>query len=39
VCGIHELVSNALVLDGEKKRTMDLRQNPLPGFEGEEEEE
>jgi hypothetical protein len=29
---------NALILDGEKERTMDLRQNPLPGCESEEEE-
>ncbi|MFZ5813326.1 MAG: sulfate reduction electron transfer complex DsrMKJOP subunit DsrK [Thermodesulfobacteriota bacterium] len=38
VCGVHELVGNALILDGEKERTMDLRQNPLPGCESEEEE-
>ena len=37
VSGVHELVGNALVLDGEKKRTTDLRQNPLPGMEDEEE--
>jgi len=34
---VHELVGNAIVLDGEKKRTTDLRQNPLPGMEDEEE--
>ncbi len=39
VCGVHELVGNALVMTGEKKRTMDLRLEPLPGFEEEEEEE
>ena len=37
VSGVHELVGNALILDGEKKRTTDLRQNPLPGMEAEEE--
>ncbi|NOX20688.1 MAG: (Fe-S)-binding protein [Nitrospirae bacterium] len=39
VCGLHELVGNALVMTGEKKRTMDLRLEPLPGVEEEEEEE
>lgn len=29
VCGVHELVGNALVLPGEKKRKLDLRLNPL----------
>ena len=33
VTGIHELVANALVLPGEKKRTTDLRAEPLPGME------
>jgi len=33
VTGIHELVANALVLPGEKKRTTDLRGEPLPGME------
>ena len=37
VSGLHELVGNAIILDGEKKRTTDLRQNPLPGMEDEEE--
>ncbi len=32
VCGVHELVSNALILDGEKERTMDLRQIPAAGL-------
>jgi len=32
VVALHELVGNALVVTGEK-RTMDLRQNPLPGAE------
>ena len=29
VCGLHELVGNALVMDGEKARTADLRGEPL----------
>ena len=37
-CGVHELVSNALILPGEKKRTLDLRNEPLPGMEDEDEE-
>ncbi len=39
VCGVHELVGNALVMTGEQKRTMDLRMEPLPGVEEEEEGE
>jgi Fe-S oxidoreductase len=35
ICGVHELVGNALIMKGEKKRTMDLRQEELPGMEGE----
>jgi Fe-S oxidoreductase len=35
VCGIHELVANALVMRGEKERETDLRGEPLPGKEGE----
>ncbi|MBS3977276.1 MAG: (Fe-S)-binding protein [Syntrophomonadaceae bacterium] len=31
VTGLHELVGNALVLDGEKKRSVDFRGNPLKG--------
>ncbi len=42
-CGIHELVGNALVLPEEERgirqRKMDLRGNPLKGFEDEMEEE
>ena len=38
VTGVHELVGNALVLKGEKKRTTDLRGNPLPGVEEEQED-
>ncbi|WP_031481432.1 sulfate reduction electron transfer complex DsrMKJOP subunit DsrK [Maridesulfovibrio frigidus] len=34
VCGVHELVGNALILDGEKERETDLRLEPLPGKEG-----
>ena len=36
--GIHELVGNALILDGEKERETDLRGEPLPGKEVEEDE-
>jgi len=41
VCGVHELVGNALILDGEKERTLDLREEPIPGREeaGKEEAE
>ena len=31
VTGIHELVANALIMKGQKERTLDLRLNPLPG--------
>ena len=37
VTGVHELVANALVFEGEKKRTTDLRGEPLPGMEDEED--
>ena len=37
VTGVHELVGNALVFEGEKKRTTDLRGEPLPGMEDEED--
>ena len=33
VCGLHELVANALILPGETDRTTDLRGEPLPGME------
>jgi Fe-S oxidoreductase len=36
VCGTHELLANALVMKGEKKRTQDLRLEDLPGVEEEE---
>ncbi len=29
VCGLHELVGNALVMTGEKKRELNLRLEPL----------
>ncbi len=38
VAGIHEFVGNALVMKGEKKRTLNLRAEPLPGFAEEGEE-
>jgi Fe-S oxidoreductase len=38
VTGIHELVGNALILEGEQERTTDLRGEPLPGMEEEEED-
>lgn len=31
VCGVHELVGNALIMKGEKERKHDLRLEPLPG--------
>ena len=37
VCGLHELVANALVMKDEKERTTDLRGEPLPGIEKKEE--
>ncbi|NVM21279.1 MAG: (Fe-S)-binding protein [Desulfobacterales bacterium] len=36
VTGVHEMVANAMVLDGEKKKTVDLRGEPLPGKEDSE---
>jgi [DsrC]-trisulfide reductase subunit K len=39
VYGIHELVGNALILEGEQKREMDLRMEPLPGVEQTEEDD
>ena len=38
VTGITELVANAMVLEGQKKRTTDLRQEPMPGMEDDEDE-
>ena len=39
VTGVHELVANAMIMKGEKERTMDLRSEPLPGKEKKEESE
>jgi hypothetical protein len=41
VTGITELVANAMILKGEKKRTQNLRLEPIPGMEevGDEGEE
>jgi Fe-S oxidoreductase len=38
ISGTHELVANALVLEEGEVRTMDMRQEPLPGFEDEEDD-
>lgn len=38
VTGVHELLGNALVMEGEKQRTTDMRFEPLPGFEEEDED-
>jgi len=37
VCGLHELVANALIMTGEKERTTDLRGEALPGIAAKEE--
>jgi len=37
VTGVHELVGNALVLDGEKQRTTNLRAEPIGGMEEDED--
>lgn len=37
VSGLHELVANALVMKGEQKRTMDLRQEDLPNVSDDDE--
>lgn len=39
VTGLHELVANAMVLEGEKEKTVDLRGEPLPGHEDEDAED
>jgi len=39
VYGAHELVGNALVMEGETQRTTDLRGEPLPGMEEDSENE
>ncbi|MDP8206445.1 MAG: (Fe-S)-binding protein [Candidatus Electryonea clarkiae] len=37
VAGIHELVGNALIMEGAKERTVDLREEPMLGFDEESE--
>ncbi|MEK6744983.1 MAG: sulfate reduction electron transfer complex DsrMKJOP subunit DsrK [Nitrospirota bacterium] len=37
VCGLHELVANAMIMTGEKERTTDLRGEPLPSVQAKEE--
>jgi Fe-S oxidoreductase len=39
VCGVHELLGNAMIMTGETKRTMDLRLEDLPGVEEDEDED
>ena len=39
VTGLHEMVGNALNLPGQKERTTDLRSEPLPGMEEEDNAE
>jgi len=39
VTGITELVANAMVFEGEHERKVDLRLEPIPGMEGEQESE
>jgi len=39
VAGVHELVANALVMEGEKERTTDLRSEPLGGMEDSDNED
>jgi Fe-S oxidoreductase len=39
VTGVHELVANALVMEGEIERTTNLRGEPLGGGESEEDSE
>jgi Fe-S oxidoreductase len=39
VCGVHELVGNALIMKEGEKRETDLRGEPLPGMEDKGEEE
>jgi hypothetical protein len=36
---VHELVGNALVMEGETERTTDLRGEPLAGMEESEDED
>jgi hypothetical protein len=37
VTGVHEMVANAMVLEGEKERTVNYRGEPLPGMEDTED--
>ena len=37
ISGVHELVANALIMEGEKERTVDLRCEPLPCKESDED--
>jgi len=39
VTGISELVANAMILTGEKKRVQNLRLEPIPGMEAEDDDE
>jgi hypothetical protein len=39
VGGVHELVGNALIMEGERERDTDYRGEPLPHVEKKEEEE
>jgi Fe-S oxidoreductase len=39
VVGVHELVANALIMEGEGERTTDLRGEPLAGMEDSEDED
>ncbi len=39
ITGVHELVGNALVMEGETERTTDLRGEPLAGMEESEDED
>jgi hypothetical protein len=38
VTGLHEMVGNALIMEGENERKTDLRGEPLPGMEEEADE-
>ena len=38
VGGVHELVGNALVMEGEGERKLDMRSEPLPGMEEDDDE-
>jgi hypothetical protein len=39
VTGVHELVANAMVMEGEVERTTDLRGEPLLGMEEADDED